>query len=175
VQSILAYTARIESDPADFARKFRGRIQSLAVTQDLVTQANWRGAWFRRLVAAQVDPLGRDGAAEVAVSGRDAQLAPTAALHLGLALHELATNSAAFGVLGRDAGEIAIGLEDVGEGLRFSWHERHAEPVQLPDRARFGTAVLSRVLPQAVLGTARLDVDPSVLRYDLDLPRTALG
>jgi hypothetical protein len=57
VQSILAHTARLESDPADFAAKFRGRIHSLALTQDIVTQANWRGAAFRHLVAAQLEPL----------------------------------------------------------------------------------------------------------------------
>ena len=174
VQSILAHTARLESDPSDFVGKFRGRIQSLALTQDLVTQANWRGASFRHLVAAQLDPFADPAAYQLTIAGVDAQLAPTAALHVGLALHELATNSATYGVLRTGRGAIAIALEDAGSGLRFTWEERHEGPGELPGRPRFGSAVLSRALPQAVLGTAHLDVTAVGVRYTLDLPQAAL-
>jgi two-component sensor histidine kinase len=175
VQSILAHTARLESDPADFAAKFRGRIHSLALTQDIVTQANWRGAAFRHLVAAQLEPLTSAAVRDITVTGRDAQLAPTAALHVGLAIHELATNSATYGVLRHGRGTVKITMADAGSGLRFAWDERHDAPGAAPGRARFGSVVLSRALPQAVLGTARLDVDETGVRYALDLPGSALG
>jgi two-component sensor histidine kinase len=175
VQSILVHTARLEAEPTDFAKKFRGRIRSLALTQDLVTQASWRGAGFRHLVASQLDPFADPAAYDITVSGPDAQLAPTAALHVGLALHELAANSMAYGVLATGEGRIAVALEDTGSGLRFLWSERHAVPVPTPGAARFGSAILSRALPQAVLGTARLEVSETGVDYSLELPESALG
>jgi two-component sensor histidine kinase len=174
VQSILAHTARLEAEPADFVGKFRGRIQSLAITQEIVTQANWRGAGFRHLVAAQLDPFADDERFDIEVSGVDPTLSPTAALHVGLALHELATNSGAYGVLRKGGGRIAIAMEATDAGLRLTWREAHSEPVPEPGRARFGSAVLSRALPQAVLGEARLDVTSAGVRYTLDLPKAAL-
>lgn len=174
IQSILAHTVRLEGHPHDFATKFRGRIQSLALTQDIVTQANWRGAAFRHLVAAQLDPFAGVAKTDIKTSGRDAQLTPTAALHVGLALHELADNSATHGVLAAESGCISIGMDENDGGLNFTWLERHVKPVKPPSRPRFGSAVLSRALPQAVLGEARLDINSTGVDYSLHLPHVAL-
>lgn len=55
VQSIASQTARFTDSIDDFLLKFRGRIQSLSYSQDLVTDSNWRGALFRDLVHSQVE------------------------------------------------------------------------------------------------------------------------
>jgi two-component sensor histidine kinase len=170
VQSILGQTMRLEADPIDFASKLRGRIQSLAITQDLVTQANWKGAGFRHLTSAQLDPFTEPSDFGLEIVGDDPQLLPNVALHVGLALHELAANSAAFGVLRHRRGSLRVGIEVGAERLRFSWDERHAEPVE-PGDGRFGSAVLTQVLPSATSGTATLEIRPEAVRYVLEMPR----
>jgi two-component sensor histidine kinase len=175
VQSILGQTMRLETDPADFAAKLRGRIQALAITQDIVTQANWKGAGFRHLAAAQLDPFTEPFPFGIEITGADPQLGPNVAQHLGLALHELAANSARYGVLRARKGRIVIGMvgEEDGSHL-FTWTERHAEPVE-PGDARFGSAVLTGVLPHATGGEARLDVSSAGVDYSLRVPRTVRG
>ncbi len=170
VQSILGQTMRLETDPVDFAAKLRGRIQSLAITQDLVTQANWQGAGFRHLASAQLDPFTEPSQFNLDIVGDDPQLAPNVALYIGLALHELAANSASFGVLKRLRGSIRLGIENEPEQLLLCWNETHDEPVA-PGDARFGTAVLTQVLPSATGGSATLDVTEEGVRYALVMPQ----
>jgi two-component sensor histidine kinase len=171
VQSIVGQTVRLESDPVDFAAKLRGRIQALAITQDLVTQANWKGAGFRHLASAQLDPFTEPAQFGLEIIGDDPQLLPNVALHVGLALHELAANSAAYGVLRHRRGVLRVGIGVEADRLRFQWDERHAEPVA-PGDGRFGSAVLTQVLPSATGGTATLEIRPEAVRYVLEMPRS---
>jgi two-component sensor histidine kinase len=171
VQGILGQTMRLETDPVDFASKLRGRIQALAITQDIVTQANWTGAGFRHLASAQLDPFTHPSQFDLEIVGEDAQLQPNAALHVGLALHELAVNSASYGVLRQRKGRLRVGIHKTEEGLRFTWEEEHAVPAE-PGDARFGTAVLTQVLPSATAGIAEFHNDPQGVRYRLDMPRS---
>lgn len=170
VQSILGQTMRLETDPVDFASKLRGRIQSLAITQDLVTQANWQGAGFRHLASAQLDPFTEPSQFNLEIAGEDPQLPPNVALHVGLALHELASNSAAFGVLKRRRGSIRLAIANGAERYLLRWDETHDEPVP-PGDARFGTAVLTKVLPSATGGNATLEMTEEGVRYALAMPQ----
>jgi two-component sensor histidine kinase len=175
VQGILKLTGRMKVEPSEFARKFRGRIDSLARTQDLVTSSDWRGARFRPLVACQLAPWVEGRRVALEVEGVDAEMAPAAAMHLGLALHELAANSAAYGVIRAGAGRLRVALEPQAEGLRFHWHEtleRAAAPA--PESEGFGTAVLQRALPRAVLGEARYEVGPREVLYSLNIPASVI-
>lgn len=169
VQSILGQTMRLETDPVDFAAKLRGRIQSLAITQDLVTQANWQGAGFRHLASAQLDPLTEPAQFALEIVGDDPQLPPNVALHVGLALHELAANSASFGVLKRRRGRIRLGITDQPDRFLLRWDETHDELVA-PGDARFGTAVLTKVLPAATGGEARFEMTEKGVHYALTMP-----
>ena len=54
IQSIATQTGRYSGSIDVFLTRFRGRIQSLASSQDLVTSSNWRGATLSELVAGQV-------------------------------------------------------------------------------------------------------------------------
>ena len=50
IQSIATQTGRYSETVDDFLSRFRGRLQSLASTQDLVTSSDWRGAALQDLV-----------------------------------------------------------------------------------------------------------------------------
>src|SRR5690606_21112573 len=54
IQSIATQTGRYSSGIDSFLDRFRGRLQSLASSQDLVTSSNWRGAMLHELVDGQV-------------------------------------------------------------------------------------------------------------------------
>lgn len=169
LQSILGQTAHNATSVAEFEEKFRGRIASLAQSQDLITYANWHGVRFRRLVDVQTEPFCADDVA-IEVTGEDPTLAPNAALHLGLALHELAANSRAFGVLADGTGRIAISCVAVPDGRRIEWIEeptRRLEPVQ---NWGFGRTILQNVTPRALQAEARYSITPEGVRYALDLP-----
>ena len=100
--------AAIRSTIEDFLTRFRGRLQSLASSQDLVTSSNWRGADLGELVLGQVAATARRRATRCELEGERPWLNPNAALHVGLALHELVANSVSYGALSRPEGTVAL-------------------------------------------------------------------
>lgn len=170
LQSILGQTAHNATSVAEFERKFRGRIAALAVSQDLITFTNWQGVRFHRLVEAQVEAYEADGPVKVEVEGSDPLMGPNSALHIGLALHELAANSRAHGVLGREAGRIRVIRSLTPHGERIDWIEDAATPLEPVSAWGFGRNILQHVVPRALRGEASLVIDAAGVRYALDLP-----
>ena len=171
IQSLASQTARHSLTVPEFLVRFRGRIQSLASSQDIVTDTDWRGADLFNLVTMQVERYSPDGMDQIEFNGPDVYLSPTAALHVGLALHELAVNAASYGSLSVPGGRVAIRSEiEAAEGqtsLVLSWQESRGPLVG----TRFGTSTLERIVPNSVGGEAELQYRPDGLRYRLRVPR----
>jgi two-component sensor histidine kinase len=176
IQSIATQTGRHSVSVEGFLTRFRGRIQSLASSQDLVTSSNWRGADLRELVAGQVGRYAGDPTRSVTIEGYNPYLNPNAALHIGLALHELAVNSVSFGALSKAEGRVRIRADlvrnDKGDPeLELSWTEKvEIDPDSKVER-RFGTAALERVVPTSLNGSASLTIADGELRYTLLVPK----
>ncbi len=175
IQSIAMQTARYSGSLDDFLLKFRGRIQSLSESQDLVTDSNWRGALFSRLIDRQLSRYAAvDG--RVSLTGDDCYLAPNAALHVGLAIHELAVNSAAYGALADARGSLAIEVARTSTGpeaeeIVVTWNERIPGNIDLDTiRSRFGSTVLEKVVPVAIGGKAAYSISEGAVRYRLEIP-----
>jgi len=176
IQSIAMQTARFSGSLEDFLLKFRGRIQSLSESQDLVTNSNWRGALFSELVDKQLSRYALGADERIHRHGDDCYLGPNAALHVGLAIHELAVNSAVYGALASHSGDISITVSKraengAGEMITVVWDERLSRRIK-PDAAasRFGSAVLEKVVPVAVGGAARYRIEADTVHYELDIP-----
>lgn len=175
VQSIATQTA-FSTDGVDaFLGRFRGRVQALASTQDLVTESDWKGAMMHSLLLAQFARIGESNLPRVRMSGVNPQLGPNAALHVGLAIHELAVNSVAFGALAEpERGEIAIvsKLVDNGTGksLHFHWSEFGYHASTPPGVRRFGAMLLERVVPRSVGGSAVFEIGQTGVDYQLTIP-----
>lgn len=171
LQSILGQTAARAANVAEFEEKFRGRIASIAQSQDLITFANWQSVRFRRLAETQLDAFAAESGVTPQVEGLDPLLSPNATLHLGLALHELASNSAAFGVLGAGAGTLRLLATSLPHGCRFEWIELSAQPIAPPgdDAWGFGRTVLQNVVPRALRAEAVYSIDTDGVHYALDL------
>ena len=124
IQSIATQTGRYSDSIDNFLSRFRGRLQSLSSSQDLVTSSNWRGADLRELVTGQVGRYVADPARHLRMEGANPYLNPNAALHIGLALHELAVNSVSYGALSKPEGVVTISAE-MGDGplLNLTWRE----------------------------------------------------
>ncbi|NDW07083.1 PAS domain-containing protein [Jiella sp. 40Bstr34] len=174
IQSLASQTARHSLTVPEFLVRFRGRIQSLSYSQDIVTDADWRGADLESLVTTQVERYAPDGMDQIEFRPIGVYLSPTASLHVGLALHELAVNAASYGSLSVPGGRVTIGahVEKVGDEatLVVVWQERGGPRVRPERDARFGTSTLERIVPNAVGGEARLEYLPEGIRYTLTIP-----
>ena len=176
IQSIATQTGRYSGTIDGFLSRFRGRIQSLASSQDLVTSSNWRGAGLPELVASQVARYSPAPQRAVRYEGARPWLNPNAALHVGLALHELAVNSVSYGALSKPGGFVTIkaGLAEGGDGkaaLSLTWTESIAardEPTVV--EKRFGSVALERVVPASLNGSSTLSIQDDVLEYRLLIP-----
>lgn len=177
IQSIASQTGHYSTSIDGFLERFRGRLQSIASSQDLVTSSNWRGAGFRELVIGQVGRYSIDTGRTVHISGDDPYLNPNAALHIGLAVHELAVNSASYGALARTGGYVevaAIASKDAdGEvHMTLRWTEAIGPLADTEARKkRFGSVALERVVPAALNGSAELEIGPDRLEYRLVMPK----
>lgn len=174
IQSIATQTGRHTETVDDFLARFRGRIQSMASTQDLVTSSNWRGAELRELALSQIGRYVADPAVSVRLSGERPYLTPNAALHVGLALHELAVNSVSYGALSGPDGSIALDCSQVGEKPSEDLLLRWTETISIADgemgQKRFGSTALERVVPAALGSVAELIIENDRLIYWIRIP-----
>lgn len=171
IQSIASQTGRYAESIGEFLTLFRGRIQSLAASQDLVTSSDWRGADLHQLIAGQVVRYCEDPVKNVRMDGRNPYLNPNAALHIGLALHELAVGSVTNGAFSRPGGVVRVSAlpvdENPGSALELVWRE---ESRSSSGNRHFGSVTLERVVPAALNGTSTLTVDEGGLVYRLVIP-----
>ncbi|MBB6356997.1 sensor histidine kinase [Aminobacter aganoensis] len=177
IQSIASQTGHYSDSIDGFLERFRGRLQSIASSQDLVTSSDWRGAGFRELVIGQVARCSIDTGRTLRISGDDPYLNPNAALHIGLAVHELAVNSASYGALARTDGYVEVTARSAADAhgamqVTVCWIEAiGAVPDGEVRKKRFGSVALERVVPAALDGSAKLEIGPDRLEYRLVMPR----
>ena len=99
-----------------------------------------------------MEPFGvANGRAErFLITGENIRFPPKAALALGIAFHELATNAVKYGAFSNEAGSILIAwtIEPRPEGNRLilRWQEKDGPPVTPPSRKGFGSRVIERGL-----------------------------
>lgn len=177
ILSMIRETSRHMTDPAAFQESVRDRIMALARSHDLLVDTEWAGTDLATLVRAHLEPFGPPGAVEI--GGPAVSLQPIAIQYLGIALHELATNSAKYGALADPAGAIRIAWE-VGrdatgeERFALSWEEVFAPRPAAPAREGFGSKVLRRITPSALGGHGELERSPGRVAWTVRAPLAAL-
>ena len=107
VQSIVIQAVRNSSDPKIVRESIETRIAALSRSHDLLGREKWEGAGLRDLVRETLAPFSvTEGRAErFTIEGEKIRLSPKAALALGIAFNELATNAVKYGAfsnVGRD-------------------------------------------------------------------------
>ncbi len=176
IQGIATQTARYTPSLDYFLTKFRGRLQSLSNSQDLVTDSSWRGAFLFDLAQRQFAPYWPEGGRPIAIRGVNAHFNPNAAVHLGLALHELIVNSASYGALSK--GSTAISIECLPttfgdrRAVEIVWIEHLVRDDEDPEfyERHFGRTVLERVVPVSMNGRSNFTISPEMIEYRLTIP-----
>ena len=177
VLSLSAQTARVAPTKNEYIRRFTGRLQSLARSQDVITDSNWRGSSLFDLVQRQVRDVVPTAEAQILFEGDNLELGPNGTLHVGLALHELVTNALVHGALTLANGKIVISCRRASAlegGATLTWTEtpRVHSPVSRPKS--FGRTMLERIVPAAVNGRGALEITDDAVIYSLSIAKSEI-
>lgn len=180
ILSIIRETSNRSQSPQDFEQQLRDRILALARSQDLLVNTGWNGAGLAELIEQQLGAFGNEH--KVVTLGPPVTLNSNAVQHLGMAMHELGTNSVKYGVLGSGQGEVVIEwaiVDEAGEDfVELSWTERPDAPLPPanPDTRRrgFGSVVLERAVPFSLRGEAHVERGADFIRWMLRAPLSEL-
>ena len=173
VLAIAKQTAQHTSDVDQYYARFVRRLQALAHCQDLLVKDNWQGASFHDLVLVQMNPFEEANAPRIDAAGPPIVLKPDAVQHLGLALHELATNASKYGALSDPNGGVVIRWNDHNDKVQFSWHEKGGPPVTSPQRRGFGRVVIEEIVPRALNGAGTLEFCSSGVSWTFEFLQRA--
>jgi two-component sensor histidine kinase len=107
------------------------------------------------------------------IVGENIRFSPKAALVLGIAFNELATNAVKYGALSNGTGSVRIKwtMEPVLEGsqLLLQWQEKDGPPVTPPSHKGFGSRVIEGVAHE-LEGTVHLDYQSDGLICTMTFP-----
>ncbi len=177
VQSVALQSGRHAPTPADFQDGLVARLRALALSHDLLRESAWEGASLNviaeRTLAAYAGPVG--AAARVRVQGPAIRLAPTAAVTMNLALHELAANAAKHGALSIPEGRVELRwtldrTDPERPRIDIVWRERGGPPVSPPSRRGFGSRLIERGLRREFGAEVRLDFVREGVECRISLP-----
>lgn len=175
IQALARQTQRSASSLDDFGVRFSNRLQSLAHSHDLLVDRNWEGIEVADLVRAQLKAFTDQTDSRVQATGEVVLLSPAMAQHIGLALHELATNATKYGALSIPSGRVLVTWHttrsnDGANIFDLSWVERGGPPLTRPTRAGFGTAVLEQLAARGVGGKTDVRWNEEGMEWRLTAP-----
>ncbi len=169
VQALAHQSLRRTKTSEDFVESFSGRLQALARTHTLLSQATWKGAEISKLLRDEL-LLAGEADSRVDLSGPLMMLAPQQALHMALIFHELATNARKYGALAAAEGSLSVSWSIKRDGeqaaLHLRWLEKGTPGILSPGPAGFGTNFIQQiVLPDG--GSAFMSCEATGITWDL--------
>jgi two-component sensor histidine kinase len=172
VQAIAQQTMRTTKEPEEFTSRFSGRVHSLARVHALLTESTWQGTELRELIRDQL-LHGPVDEARLTAWGPTIHLRPQMAVHVGVMLHELGTNSLKYGALSVPKGWVAVNWTVAGDILNLQWVERGGPVVSAPTRRGFGTTLIEQSAKSEGGKAERLiDTDGLTWQISLRMPQT---
>jgi PAS domain S-box-containing protein len=174
VIGVAKQTLRTAETPQEFVQSFEDRLHALSQAHNLLTQTSWRGATVMDVLRLELAPHVGGEADRYIAAGDEVQLSPKAAVMLGMAFHELATNAVKYGALSASTGQVGItffrSADGTPGGLKIVWQERGGPPVHPPRRRGFGSRLLQEGIEYELGGTVTLGFKPEGLRCTIELP-----
>ncbi|MDB5571495.1 MAG: histidine kinase [Hyphomicrobiales bacterium] len=151
----------------DYKRKLRERIQSMARSHTLLTENAFQRAPLSRVLANELEAYGDAAGERVQMEGPDIELPAEAAVALGMAFHELATNAGKYGSLSHEGGRLivtwTVESQPGQKRLRIVWRECDGPPVVPPERSGFGSRLLESVIGGQLRGQVEMHFEPKGL------------
>jgi PAS domain S-box-containing protein len=176
VQSIVWQALRTASDPKAIREAIEPRLFALSRSHDLLTSENWESARLHDIIDDALEPFAVSNARaeRIVIHGENIRFPPKAALALGIAFNELATNAVKYGAFSNATGSIVIEWKTKstpdGRRIVLHWQEKGGPPVTPPSRKGFGSRVIERGLAYELEGTVHLDYQPDGVVCTMDIP-----
>lgn len=184
VRSIAGRTARESGTLVEFRERFDGRLESLAMVQNLLSRlTEGRKVTFDELLRAEL-------AAHAAPTERvqlegppDVRLRSGSVQTFAMALHELATNSLKYGALAAPSGRLAVrwhvepGATAAAPRLHVLWTETGAlaAPSAASAGGGFGRELIERALPYQLMAQTHYEIGPEGVRCSIVVPVAPAG
>ena len=174
VRAMMGATAKSSGSVDDFVRDFSARIVSLADTHSMLTDDYWQMASLHKLLESELRHYDTTDKSRVVLEGPNVALVADIAIPIGMAFHELASNSSKYGALSRPTGRLEVRWSvSNSEGermLNLDWLEKGGPKVEQPRRRGFGTTLLEKVVAVQCQAKVELNYHPDGLRFAMGLP-----
>ncbi len=167
VQALLRQTAQGAASQDELVERFSDRLHSLAQAQQQLLREDGHFATLEEVARAQLAPFPSD---QIELAGPKVQLQNAAVLHIGMALHELATNAAKHGALSVPEGRVQLAWETTATECRVSWRETGGPRVRPIRRRGFGRDVLEWAVAQAMGGVVELAFPEDGATWEMRFP-----
>jgi two-component sensor histidine kinase len=169
-------SARGATTPAEMAKNLSGRLHALADANALVHRSfdpdgvERSGAELSALIVSILKPYGHSGR----VAGPEVKLGNNSTNAIALVFHELATNSAKYGALGAERGEVSVEWNVVDGVIQLSWQESGGPAIStIPTRKGFGSTLVERTVCNNG-GAIDFDWQPAGARIAIAVPLASL-
>jgi two-component sensor histidine kinase len=174
IRSVYRRTLDTRTDEEEFGDHFQGRLDALARYQLLVDGIDSSGVELEDMLRDELLEAHCLDEPQCTIDGPPVRFRQKAAELMGLAIHELATNSIKFGALAQD-GRIAISWSlanaDGQPALRFRWTESGISVLTPAPRPNgFGRQLIEEALPYQLGATTSFDLGPGGLDCVILLP-----
>ncbi|WP_165853552.1 HWE histidine kinase domain-containing protein [Aurantiacibacter aquimixticola] len=177
VKNILALIRSLSRQAKDsaaslesYATALEQRISALAAAHDLAVSESMRGVSLRGILDTELGPYLHAENSQAILAGPVVGLRADVAPMIALVFHEIISNAAKYGALSVTDGIVQARWSVDEDGLTFSWRELGGPEVKEPTRHGFGRSLIEKAIPYEFDGEARLDYDPSGLKFDFSLP-----
>ena len=174
VIAMASQTLRRSDSLAEFSKNYLGRIHALTAAYSLLSDEGWQPVSVRSLLLAEVRPFRDSDRANILLEGPEVLLEPRAALALGMAIHELATNAIKYGALSVAEGNVSVRwrLEHHSGNPQFvlGWTESNGPPVVAPSHRGFGMTLIERGLAQDMSAEVDVEFAPTGVKAMLRAP-----
>lgn len=174
VRAMMGATAKSSGSVEDFIRDFSARIVSLADTHSMLTDDYWQMASLHKLLESELRHYDTNDKSRVLLKGPDVALVADIAIPVGMAFHELASNSSKYGALSRPQGRLEVrwSVDSSGSSkiVTLDWQERDGPVVEQPAKRGFGTTLLEKVVTVQCDAKVELSYHRDGLRFAMALP-----
>ncbi len=169
ILAILHLTEKTSTDLSDFSTRFSERIRSMARLHAALAQRAWEGATLEEIV---LQSMNADAFSEqVRLSGPAVMTTANVALPLGLALHELTTNSLKYGALSASQGRVNIEWSgDFDQGVVLEWTEESGPDIREQPALGVGLSLVRAVLEDEIGGQFNIEFPATGVECRVSLP-----
>jgi two-component sensor histidine kinase len=177
IRSIFSRTVAAGGSLDDVADHFRGRLDAIARAQTSGSLDPGGTIDFEQIVRDELHSFQFGDDPRIEIAGPDVRLSPDVAQMIGLALHELVTNSIKFGVLAMldERGQLQASWTTAEGQLRFTWIETGVPVVSsAPLRRGFGREFIEQALPYQIGAETRFELRPGGMACEIVAPLGAI-